>query len=84
MTGASSGIGQSTAIECSKLGASVIITGRNKVRLEQTFHELDISQGQTHQMFIADLTDDESMTRFVEQLPPLDGVSSNAGIQKCQ
>ena len=30
VTGASSGIGQTTAIECSKMGAKVIITDRNK------------------------------------------------------
>ena len=29
VTGASSGIGRTTAIECSKMGANVIITGRN-------------------------------------------------------
>ena len=84
VTGASSGIGQSTAIECSKLGASVIITGRNKDRLEQTYLELDVSQGQHHQMLIADLTDDNSLEQFVKQLPVLDGVSSNAGVLKSQ
>ena len=36
VTGASSGIGRATAIECSKLGAIVIITGRNSERLQQT------------------------------------------------
>ena len=32
VTGASSGIGRATAIECSKLGAKVIITARNEER----------------------------------------------------
>lgn len=82
VTGASSGIGQATAIECSKLGASVVITGRNKERLEQTFHNLDVSQGQNHQMLIADLTNDDSLEQFVKQLPSLDGVLSNAGVLK--
>ena len=41
VTGASSGIGQATAVECSKLGASVVITGRNKERLEKTYCEPD-------------------------------------------
>ena len=36
VTGASSGIGRSTAIECSKLGAHVIITARNEDRLKET------------------------------------------------
>ena len=30
VTGASSGIGKATAIECSKLGARVVITGRDE------------------------------------------------------
>lgn len=84
VTGASSGIGQATAIECSKLGASVVITGRNKERLEQTFLNLDVSQGQNHQMLVADLTNDNSLDQFVKQLSPLDGVLSNAGVQSSQ
>ncbi len=32
VTGASSGIGQATAIECSKLGAKLVDTGRNAER----------------------------------------------------
>ena len=36
ITGASSGIGEETAIECSKMGARVIITGRNQERLQDT------------------------------------------------
>lgn len=81
VTGASSGIGQATAIECSKLGASVVITGRNKERLEQTYNNLDVSQSHNHQMLVADLTDDDSLELFVKQLPSLDGVLSNAGVQ---
>lgn len=53
ITGASSGIGKITAIECSKLGAKVIITARNKQRLNETFGLLE---GIGHQMIIADLT----------------------------
>ena len=32
ITGASSGIGRETAIQCSRLGAKVIITARNEER----------------------------------------------------
>lgn len=38
VTGASSGIGQATAIECSKLGAKLVITGRNAERLQETMN----------------------------------------------
>jgi len=34
ITGASSGIGKATAIECSRMGAQLIITGRNEERLQ--------------------------------------------------
>ena len=39
VTGASSGIGQATAIECSKMGARVVITGRNEERLKETLDQ---------------------------------------------
>ena len=37
VTGASSGIGKATAIECSKMGAKVVLTGRNETKLQQTY-----------------------------------------------
>ena len=41
ITGASSGIGRATAIECAKMGASLIITGRDEERLKETFAKLE-------------------------------------------
>lgn len=84
VTGASSGIGRATAIECSKLGASVVITARNSSRLKETFDALDVSCGQTHQQLIADLSNQEEIFNLVDSLPALDGVSLNAGIVKTQ
>lgn len=82
VTGASSGIGKQTAIECSKMGANVIITARNEERLKATLNALSSDNGQRHQMLIADLADEEGINSLVEQLPELDGVSLNAGIVK--
>ena len=49
ITGASSGIGAETAIECSKMGANVIITGRNESRLQETYNRLvSVSPNQKH------------------------------------
>ncbi len=82
ITGASSGIGQSTAIECSKMGATVIITARNESRLKKTFECLDLSFGQKHEMILSDLSEVDNIYNFADSLPHLDGVSLNAGIVK--
>ena len=80
VTGASSGIGKATAIECAKLGATVIITARNQARLSAVMAELDTNLGQKHQMVIADIATQEGLDALVAALPTLDGLSSNAGI----
>ncbi|NLE04208.1 MAG: SDR family oxidoreductase [Crenarchaeota archaeon] len=77
VTGASSGIGKATAIECSKLGAKLIITGRNEERLSETFNKLE---GSGHQKISADLSNIECLSSFIEELPLLDGLVNNAGI----
>ena len=41
VTGASSGIGRAIAIECSRMGATLFITARNKERLEETVAEIE-------------------------------------------
>ena len=48
VTGASSGIGKATAIECSKLGARVVITGRDEARLQQTLSSLEGERSEEH------------------------------------
>ncbi len=80
ITGASSGIGKATAIECAKLGASLVIVGRNAERLQQTLESLDISVGQQHQQIIADLTTEEGIKAIIDKKIEYDGVFSNAGI----
>ncbi len=82
ITGASSGIGRQTAIMCSKMGANVIITARNEERLKCTFDNLQVENGQKHNMVLADLSGEEGIIELVEQLPELNGVSLNAGIVK--
>jgi short-subunit dehydrogenase len=41
VTGASSGIGRVIAIECAKMGANIIVSGRNEARLQETFDLLE-------------------------------------------
>jgi NAD(P)-dependent dehydrogenase (short-subunit alcohol dehydrogenase family) len=80
VTGASSGIGRATAIECSKLGATVYITARYEERLSAVLLDLDTTFCQKHQMIIADMATSEGIDSLVEKLPVLDGLYSNAGI----
>ena len=82
VTGASSGIGRSTAIECSRMGATVIITARNEARLRSTLESLTTDYSQEHKMLLADLSTSEATHELVDKLPVLDGVSLNAGIVK--
>ena len=82
VTGASSGIGKATAIECAKLGASVVLTARNEDRLIAVLEQLDRSLGQEHVMIIADLSSDDSLDNLIKEMPNVDGVSSNAGVSK--
>ena len=82
VTGASSGIGANTAVECSLMGASVIITGRNEERLSQTLAKLDTSYGVNHRMIAADLTDEDSLMSLVDQIDSIDGLVNNAGVNR--
>ena len=66
------------------LGASLILTARNEQRLQETLRALDVTEGQHHRYIIADITTDEGLAHLIEETPQLDGVFSNAGIQKGQ
>jgi NAD(P)-dependent dehydrogenase (short-subunit alcohol dehydrogenase family) len=77
VTGASSGIGRAIAVVCSKMGAKLVITGRNEVRLSETFSMLNVGD---HQQICADLTSSTEIEQLVESLPKLDGLVNNAGI----
>lgn len=81
VTGASSGIGRETAIQCSKMGAEVIITGRNVERLTETFGLLDKSL-YNHKMIAADISNDEGIDFILIDIPNLDGCVLNAGVSK--
>jgi NAD(P)-dependent dehydrogenase (short-subunit alcohol dehydrogenase family) len=77
VTGASSGIGRQVAISCSQMGAKLVITGRDKARLEDTFKALE---GKGHIQQVCDLMDEKQRTAFVESLPNIDGVVHCVGV----
>ena len=79
VTGASSGLGASIAVECSRLGAKLCITGRNEARLNETFVKLE---GEGHEQIVADLIKKEDVISLAQSLPVLDGLALCAGITK--
>ena len=76
ITGASSGIGRSCAIEVSKMGGTCIITGRNEVELIRT-KEICVAPVE---IFSGDLTSHDTIKKLVSKLTKLDGVVHCAGI----
>lgn len=76
VTGASSGIGKATALECAKMGAKLVITGRDEARLNDTFVNLE---GDGHLQIIADLAKEEEIQRLAKEVPVLNGCVNNAG-----
>lgn len=77
VTGASSGIGRGIATACSKMGASVIVNGRNEQRLSETMSEME---GDDNLSLAADLSDNVALAEMVAKLPKLDGIVHCAGI----
>ncbi len=80
ITGASSGIGRECSILLSKLGAELIICGRNEKRLLETFNLLDNSN--KHTIFLGDLTKEECIENLIQSVDKIDGLLLIAGIVK--
>lgn len=81
VTGASSGIGRQCAIDSSKMGARVVLLGRNEVRLNETLSQMD---GKGHMVVAFDLTESaqikEVVSGIVSAVGPIHGVLHCAGI----
>lgn len=79
ITGASSGIGRQTAIRCAEAGAKLVISGRNKERLDDTLCHL---AGVGHECITCDFSIEENIDEFAAQLPKLNGMMLCAGYSK--
>lgn len=81
VTGASSGIGRQCAIDCSRMGARIVLIARNPERLKETFDEL---QGDNHLMFVADLTDSNKVMEVAgligNEVGKINGLVNCAGV----
>ena len=62
VTGASSGIGRQCAIDCSRMGAKVVLIARNEERLQETMGMLE---GEGHQYYVYDLRETEGIEQLV-------------------
>lgn len=86
ITGASSGIGADTAIEFAKLGANVVITGRNKDNLDKVSKTcLEISPNKLKPLvLVADMNKESDVENIIKStiatFEKLDILVNNAGI----
>lgn len=77
ITGAASGIGRATSIQCSEVGAKVILVDMNEDGLQETKEQIGSDDIEYR---VLDLTNLDELCEMVSTLPKLDGVASNAGI----
>jgi NADP-dependent 3-hydroxy acid dehydrogenase YdfG len=83
ITGASSGIGEATALACAAAGASVALAARRADRIEELAAKINDNGGKAIAL-PTDVTDERQARAFVEhsfeQLGGLDGLVNNAGV----
>ena len=87
VTGASDGIGKALALECARLGATVILHGRNQRKLEAVYDEIEALDGAKRpSIAVLDLAtaDSEAYRSLAESITNefgrLDGLVHNASI----
>lgn len=82
VTGASSGIGAQCAIDCSKMGAKVVLVARNEERLKQTLEQCE--EPSRHMILPLDLSSSEGLKEAVKdvvaKVGKINGVVNCAGM----
>lgn len=78
VTGASSGIGRATDIECSKMGARIMLSAipGECDMLQSVRYELEVGE---HVIIPVDLRNESEIRNLATDVPPLDGVVFAAG-----
>jgi len=84
ITGATNGIGKASALELAKMGAEIIVVGRNPLKTERVVNELKIESGnQNIDMLIADLSSMAEVRKLADEFhakyDSLDVLLNNAG-----
>ena len=86
ITGASSGIGRAVALACARVGANVILLGRNARKLEDVHSEIEAAGCPEPTIAVLDLEKalasdyDALVAAVLERFGRLDGLLHNAGI----
>lgn len=82
VTGASSGIGAQCAIDCSRMGAKVVLVARNEERLKQTLEQCE--EPSRHMILPLDLSSSEGLKEAVKdvvaKVGKINGVVNCAGM----
>ncbi|MCW2522207.1 MAG: family NAD(P)-dependent oxidoreductase [Frankiales bacterium] len=78
VTGSTSGIGKATAATLARLGATVVVTGRNPERGAQVVKEIE-SEGGSARFIAADLNDPKQIAHLAEEAGDVDILVNNAG-----
>ncbi len=83
VTGATSGIGEATALGLAELGARVIIAGRSRTRCEATQERIQAATGNEVAFLLADLSEMDQVRRLASEVRDrtarLDVLVNNAG-----
>ena len=66
--GSTKGIGLAIAIELAELGADCILMARNEERLQQAKAQLQTSQGQVHQIAVADFSNTQHVQQAITEI----------------
>jgi NAD(P)-dependent dehydrogenase (short-subunit alcohol dehydrogenase family) len=79
VTGATAGIGRETAKLFARRGATVVVTGRNAERGEQTVAAI-VAEGGQAEFLAADMNDPQSLRRLADQVGEIDVLVNNAAV----
>ena len=86
ITGASSGLGRALAVECARVGATVILSGRNGAKLERVYDEIETMGAPQPAIAMLDLAvatavDYDNLAKTIgEEFGRLDGVVHAAAL----
>lgn len=84
ITGATSGIGEATAIDLAKKGANIFFIARNNLKAQNLSDKIEFISGKRPKFFIADLASlkniKESALEFISLDIPLHVLLNNAGL----